>query len=46
MRAAGISRFNHGAIVDVACDAWRKLMAQPDTITSIGLRDWARIDQR
>ena len=34
------------AIIDAACDAWRKLLAQPDTITSIGLRDWARIDQR
>ena len=34
------------AIVDAACEAWRKLMAQPDTITSIGWRDWARIDQR
>ena len=34
------------AIVDAACDAWRKLMAQPNTITSIGLRDWARVDQR
>jgi hypothetical protein len=34
------------AIVDAACEAWRKLMAQPDTITSIGLRDWARVDQR
>ena len=33
------------AIVDAACDAWRKLMAQPNTITSIGLRDWARVDQ-
>jgi hypothetical protein len=34
------------AIVEAACEAWRKLMAQPDTITSIGRRDWARIDQR
>ncbi len=34
------------AIVDAACEAWRKLMAQPNTITSIGLRDWARVDQR
>ena len=24
------------AIVEAACDAWRKLLAQPDTITSIG----------
>jgi hypothetical protein len=34
------------AIVEAACEAWRKLLAQPDTITSIGLRDWARVDQR
>ena len=33
-------------VVDAACDAWRRLIAQPDTITSIGLRDWARVDQR
>jgi len=34
------------AIVDAACEAWRKLLAQPDTITSIGMRDWARVGQR
>lgn len=28
-------------IVDVCCHAWRKLIAQPWTIISIGLRDWA-----
>jgi len=28
-------------IIDAACDAWRKLVAQPETITSIGMRDWA-----
>lgn len=28
-------------IVDAACDAWRRLIAQPDTITSIGSREWA-----
>jgi hypothetical protein len=32
-------------IIDVACDAWRKLIAQPDTITSIGMRDWVHIGQ-
>jgi hypothetical protein len=32
-------------IIDVACHAWRKLIAQPDTITSIGMRDWAHIGQ-
>jgi len=33
------------AIIEAACEAWRKLLAQPSTITSIGLRDWARIGQ-
>jgi transposase len=33
------------AIVDAACEAWRKLLAQPQTITSIGMRDWAKIGQ-
>ena len=33
-------------IVDAACDAWRKLMAQPETITSIGSRQWAHNGQR
>ena len=32
-------------IIDAACEAWRKLIAQPETITSIGLRDWAYIGQ-
>jgi len=27
-------------IIDAACDAWRKLIAQPETITSIGMRQW------
>ena len=38
--------FDYEAIVEAACEAWRKLMAQPDTITSIGLRDGARIGQK
>jgi hypothetical protein len=32
-------------IVDAACAAWRKLIAQPETITSIGMRDWAHVGQ-
>ncbi|MCA3643265.1 MAG: IS630 family transposase, partial [Methylobacterium sp.] len=28
-------------IIDAACDAWRNLIALPQTITSIGSRDWA-----
>jgi transposase len=31
----------YGAIIDAACEAWTKLLAEPDTITSIGMRDWA-----
>ena len=33
---------NYDAIIDAACDAWRKLIAKPETITSIGMRDWAQ----
>ncbi len=33
------------AIIEAACEAWRNLLAQPTTITSIGLRDWAHIGQ-
>jgi len=33
---------NYDAIVDAA---WRKLIAQPQTITSIGMRDWAHVGQ-
>jgi transposase len=32
-------------IIDAACDAWRKLIALPQTITSIGSRDWANNGQ-
>ena len=28
-------------IVDAACEAWRNLIALPQTISSIGARDWA-----
>jgi hypothetical protein len=34
---------NYDAIIDAACAAWRKLIAQPETITSIGMRDWAHV---
>ena len=36
---------NYDAIVDAACKAWRNLIAQPETITSLGMRDWAHIGQ-
>jgi transposase len=32
---------NYDAILDVGCEAWNKLLAQPETIMSIGMRDWA-----
>lgn len=32
-------------IIDAACEAWRKLIALPETITSIGTRQWAHIGQ-
>ena len=28
-------------IIEAACDAWRNLVDQPQTITSIGMRKWA-----
>jgi hypothetical protein len=36
---------NYGAIVDAPCAALRKLIAQPETITSIGMRDCAQVGQ-
>jgi transposase len=36
----------YDAIIDAACDAWRNLIAQPQAITSIGMRKWAHIGQR
>lgn len=35
----------YDAIVDTACEAWRKLIPQPDAITSIGMREWAHVGQ-
>src|SRR5271166_3342569 len=32
-------------IIDAACEAWRRLIAQPETITSIGMREWAHVSQ-
>jgi hypothetical protein len=28
-------------IIDAACEAWQRLIAQPETITTIGMRAWA-----
>ena len=35
----------YNEIVEAACDAWNRLIAKPNTLTSIGLRDWAHIGQ-
>jgi hypothetical protein len=36
---------SYDAIIEAACEAWRNLLAQPETITSLGLREWAHIGQ-
>lgn len=36
---------SYNAIIDAACEAWQKLLAEPHTITSIGMREWAHIGQ-
>ena len=36
---------DYNAIVDAGCEAWNKLVAQPETIASIGMRKWAHIGQ-
>ncbi len=33
----------HDAILEAGCAAWNRLIAQPETITSIGIRKWAHI---
>ena len=35
----------YDAIIDAACKAWNNLIDQPQTINSIGMRDWAHIGQ-
>lgn len=48
MRATWLSNRifeSYDAIIAAACEAWRSLIAQPKTITSIGMRKWARIGQ-
>jgi hypothetical protein len=32
-------------IIDAACDAWRKLIDQPEPITSLRMREWAHVGQ-
>ena len=33
----------YDAILDAGCQAWNRLIAQPETITSIGMRKWAHV---
>jgi transposase len=35
----------YGDILNAGCAAWNSLLAQPQTITSIGMRKWAHIRQ-
>jgi transposase len=34
---------SYEAIIEAACEAWNKLIALPDTIRSIGMREWAHV---
>jgi transposase len=36
---------DYHAIVEAGCSAWNKLMAEPATIKSIGMRQWAHTGQ-
>lgn len=36
---------DYEAILDAGCNAWNRLIAEPQTITSIGMRDWAHAGQ-
>ena len=36
---------DYDAIVEAGCQAWNKLIDQPETIMSIGMRDWAHSGQ-
>jgi len=33
------------AILEAGCNAWNRLIAQPETIMSIGMREWAHTGQ-
>ena len=36
---------DYNAIIEAGCQAWNKLIDQPETIMSIGTRDWAHTGQ-
>jgi len=33
----------YDAILSAGCEAWKKLIAQPEIIISIGMRKWAHV---
>jgi hypothetical protein len=35
----------YDAIVGTACEAWQNLIAMPESITSIGVQEWAHVGQ-
>ena len=35
----------YNVIFDAACEAWQKLIAMSETITSVGMREWAHVGQ-
>ncbi len=34
---------DYDAIIDAGCEAWNRMIEQPETIKSIGMRKWAHI---
>ncbi len=36
---------NYDAIIEAMCEAWNNLMKLPETIKSIGMRQWVHIAQ-
>ena len=36
---------DYDAIIDAGCEAWNRLIAEPQNIRSIGMRDWAHTGQ-
>jgi transposase len=36
---------DYDAILEAGCEAWNRLIAQPQTIRSIAMRDWAHAGQ-
>lgn len=36
---------DYNAIIEAGCAAWNRLMLEPTTIKSIGMRDWAHVSR-